>query len=170
MNYKKIKRNGDRGNDDNDIIPVYLGLSNERGYPFKGRVDYVDNRIDAATGTIQVRAVFPNPDHVLLPGLFARIRVPIDTRENALLVPDSALGADQQGRFVLVVNDKNTVDYHAVEIGFLIQGMRVIKSGVTPKDRIIVKGVQRARPGIVVTPVASNQSEKTAGNSDHKAK
>jgi RND family efflux transporter MFP subunit len=161
MNYQNIKYNGDRGNGEKDVIPVYLGLSNERGYPFKGHVDYVDNRVDANTGTIQVRAVFPNPDHVLLPGLFARIRVPVDIRENALLVPDSALGADQQGRFVLVVNDQNTVDYLAVETGALIQGMRVIKDGVKPGDRVIVKGVQRARPGIAVTPVDSDAGGKT---------
>jgi RND family efflux transporter MFP subunit len=170
LNYQKIKRHGDRSNSENGIIPVYLGLSNERGYPFKGRVDYLDNRIDAATGTIQLRAVFPNPDHVLLPGLFARIRVPITTHENALLVPDSALGADQQGRFLLMVNDQNTVEYIAVETGALIQGMRVIKDGITPEDRVIVKGVQRARPGIAVTPMDSNQSQKTAGNSEHQTK
>lgn len=170
MNYHNIKQNGDRGNGNNDIIPVYLGLSNERGYPFKGYVDYVDNRVDADTGTIQVRAVFQNPDRVLLPGLFARIRVPVDIQENALLVPDIALGADQRGRFVLVVNDQNTVDYHSVETGPLFQGMRVIKSGISLKDRIIVKGVQRARPGIVVTPMDSNKPDKAAGNSGPQVK
>jgi RND family efflux transporter MFP subunit len=170
MNYHQLKHNGDRGEGNNDIIPVYLGLSNQRGYPFKGHVDYVDNRVDAATGTIQVRGVFPNPDHVLLPGLFARVRVPVEIREKALLVPDSALGADQRGRFVLVVNAQNTVDYQTVETGPLFQGMRVIRSGISKEDRIIVKGVQRARPGIVVTPTDSNKSDKADGNSGPQAK
>ena len=96
-----------------------------------------------------------------MPGLFARVRVPIEIREKALLVPDSALGADQRGRFVLVVNDQNTVDYHPVEAGPLFQGMRVIRSGISLKDRIVVKGVQRARPGIAVTPMDSNETGKT---------
>ncbi len=170
LNYRKSKRNWDRSNGEDEIIPLYMGLSNERGYPFKGRVDYLANRIDAATGTIQLRGVFPNPDHVLLPGLFARIRVPIATNQDALLVPDNALGADQQGRFVLVVNSQNMVEYRAVETGSLIQGMRVIKDGITPEDMVIVNGVQRARPGIAVTPMDSNQPEKTAGNNEHQTK
>ncbi len=153
LNYQKTKRNGELQNKEDEKLPLYLGLSNDRGYPFKGHVDYMDNRIDAATGTIQVRGVFPNTDHTLLPGLFARIRIPISTKENSLLVPDSALGADQQGRFLLVVNDQDQVEYRPVETGTLVQGMRVIKQGIIPEDRVIVKGIQRARPGITVTPI-----------------
>lgn len=160
LNYQKTRRNGEQQNGEDKMPPLYLGLSNERGYPFKGRIDYMDNRIDAATGTIQVRGVFPNADHTLLPGLFARIRIPVDTQANALLVPDSALGADQQGRFLLVVNDQNQVEYRPVGTGTLVQGMRVIEQGITPEDRVIVKGVQRARPGIAVTPMDSNVDGK----------
>lgn len=133
-------------------MQVLLGLSGQDGYPFEGRVDYMDNRLDRATGTIQVRGVFANSDHHLWPGLFARIRVPIGSRENALLVPDSAVGSDQRGDFLLVVNDQKTVEYRPVVTGALIGDMRVIESGISPEDRLIVTGLQRARPGLQVNP------------------
>ncbi len=170
MYYHKIKHNGEALSAAEKVVPLYLGLSNDRGYPFKGNIDYMDNRIDAATGTIQLRGVFPNADHTLLPGLFARIRIPVETMENALVVPDIALGADQQGRFLLVVNDQNQVEYRPVETGTLVKGMRVIKKGITSEDRVVVKGVQRARPGIAVTPMDPSQSQKTAGDSEHQQK
>ena len=101
---------------------------------------------------MQVRAVFDNEDHWLLPGLFARIRVPLGQEEGALLVPDLALGVDQQGEYVLVVDKDNKVEYRSVTQGALVDGMRVITKGLGPDDRVIVKGVQKARPGAVVTP------------------
>ena len=131
---------------------VYLGLFNEKGYPHKGKMDYMENRMDAETGTIQVRGVFPNPDNFLIPGLFARIRLPVGGPKEALLVPNLALSADQRSRYLLVVNNQNTVEYRSVQIGALIDGMRVIESGISADDRVIVNGIQRARPGIKVTP------------------
>lgn len=132
---------------------LLLGLSNQEGHPYEGRVDYVENRLDSSTGTIQVRGVFPNPEHKLLPGLFARIRAPLGSRDNALLAPEIALGTDQRGEFLLVVNDKNIVEYRQVKTGAQVEDMRVIEAGISSEDRIIVNGLQRARPGIPVNPV-----------------
>ena len=132
--------------------PLYLGLSNESGYPHEGRVDWANNRVDAGTGTIQIRGVFPNPDHVLLPGLFVRLRAPMDTLEDALLITERALGADQGGRYLLVANNQNVVEKRYVEIGTLLDGMRIIEKGLAPDEWVIVKGVQRAREGMKVNP------------------
>jgi len=148
-------------------IPVYLGLSNESGYPHRGHVEYLDNRMDVTTGTIQVRAVFNNPDHGLFSGFFARVRVPISTLEDALLVPESALCADQQGHYLLVVNDQNTVEYRPVKTGALIMKKRVIMEGIFPEDRVIIKGIQRARAGITVHPVEEPNAQSTQADSGH---
>jgi RND family efflux transporter MFP subunit len=135
--------------------PIYLGLSDEKGFPHEGRGNYVGNRIDASSGTIQVRGIFPNPDHLILPGLFARVRVPIGTEQDALLVPEQALGADQQGRYLLVVTKDNVVEYRAVRIGAKEDGKCVIEEGLKPDDRVIVSGIQRALPGAKVEPKES---------------
>jgi RND family efflux transporter MFP subunit len=161
LRYREEYRKQQTPANGNGKTRVYLGLSNESGYPHEGRVDYVDNRVQADTGTIQVRGVFPNPDAVLLPGLFARIRANLGKRENALLVPERALGSDQQGRFVLVVNDQNIVEYRPVKIGTKVNGMRVIENGITDHDRVIINGLQRARPGGTVDPVQAEA--KSAG-------
>ena len=138
--------------DQRERLPLYLGLSNESGYPHEGRFDWADNRVDANTGTIQIRGAFPNPDHVLRPGLFVRLRAPIDIREGALLITDRALGADQGGRYLLVVGDQNVVEKRYVEVGSLLDGLRVIDKGLAPDNWVIVKGVQRAREGLKVNP------------------
>ncbi len=138
--------------DQRERLPLYLGLSNESGYPHEGRFDWADNRVDANTGTIQIRGVFANPDHVLRPGLFVRLRAPTDIREGALLITDRALGADQGGRYLLVVGDQNVVEKRYVEVGSLLDGLRVIDKGLAPDNWVIVKGVQRAREGLKFNP------------------
>lgn len=136
----------------NGRMQVFLGLSNQEGYPFEGRIDYMDNRLSSSTGTMQLRGVFSNRERRLLPGLFARVRVPVAQRENALLVPDSAIGSDQRGDYLLLVNAQNVVEYRPVVAGALIGNDRVIESGISPGDRPIVSGLQRARPGLPVNP------------------
>jgi RND family efflux transporter MFP subunit len=131
-----------------------------------GHIDYVDNRMDVATGTIQIRGVFNNPEHVLISGLFARVRVPVGTQENALLVPGHAICTDQQGHYLLVVNDQNTVEYRPVQTGSLFQGMRVIKDGIDPEDRVIVNGIQKARPGIIVHPTDEPKTQPTQAGTE----
>jgi RND family efflux transporter MFP subunit len=110
------------------------------------------------TGTLAIRGLLPNPKNVLLPGYFTRIRVPSPTQQVALLVPDVALGSDQGGRYVLVVNKEDVVEQRKVEIGPLVGTMRVIDKGITDDDRVIVGGVLRAIPGQKVDPQAASQT------------
>ena len=131
--------------------PVELALADEPEFNYKGRVDYVEPQMNPLTGTLRVRTRFENPDETLLPGLFARARFPISTSK-AVLVPESALLSDQQGRYALVVNDKNQVEVRRVRVGTLEGTMRVVEEGLTPQDRVVVLGVLKARPGAVVAP------------------
>jgi RND family efflux transporter MFP subunit len=132
--------------------PIVMGLANEEGYPHKGVVDFVDTRLDPKSGTIRVRAVFPNPDRRLAPGLFARLRMEGSAKYRALLVTDRAIGTDQNQKFVLAVGPNNVLQYRPVTPGALVDGLRVIKSGLAPGDLIVVNGLQRVRPGMPVTP------------------
>jgi RND family efflux transporter MFP subunit len=144
-----------------DKIPLDLGLANETGFPHKGHLDFVDATVDPATGTMQLRGLFPNPGppHVIVPGLFVRVRMPIAERENALLVTERALGLDQGGRYLLVVNNENKVEQRHVKIGPLRDGMRVIQDGLKAEDLVVVKGIQRAIPGAKVTPQQAQASK-----------
>ena len=128
-----------------------LGLAGEDGFPHRGQIDFTSTRIDPNTGTLEIRAVFSNPDRVLLPGLFGRVRVPF-TRQAAILVPDVAIGTDQGGRNVLTVDDQNAVQFHRVKIGARIGALRIVDEGVGTDDWVIVNGLQRARPGVTVKP------------------
>ena len=132
---------------------VFIGLANEKGCPHEGEIDFVDNTVDPDTGTIRVRGLFPNDDLALMPGLFARVRIPIQTDEASVLVRERALGSDLAGKYLLVVDEKNDVEQRPVEIGALVDGMRVVLKGITPDERYIVNGLQRARPGLPVTPM-----------------
>jgi RND family efflux transporter MFP subunit len=132
-------------------VPVEIGLQTETGYPHKGKLDYIAPQVATSTGTLAVRGVFDNPDRLLLPGYFVRVRVPLDQKP-ALIVPDIALGSDQGGRYVLVVNADNVVEQRKVEPSFLVDDMRVIEKGLKPDDRVIVDGLLRAIPGQKVDP------------------
>jgi RND family efflux transporter MFP subunit len=113
-------------------------------------MDFVDNRVDPNTGTIRARGVFSNADHSLSPGFFARIRIPGSGKYPALLIPDRALGSDQAQKFVYVVNAEKKVEFRPVVIGPMIDGLRVVKEGLKPGEQIIVEGLIRVRPGVVV--------------------
>jgi len=135
-----------------DPIRVYLGLGDETGFPREGTLDYTSNRVDPSTGTIELRAVFPNADGRVVPGFFVRVRVPFD-HGPALLVPDDAVQADQNGRYLLVVGANDVVEQRSVEVGPAEGEMRAISSGLTKDDRVVVRGLQRARPGAAVKPI-----------------
>ncbi|HXH09466.1 MAG TPA: efflux RND transporter periplasmic adaptor subunit [Alphaproteobacteria bacterium] len=152
LKYTQLWRNGTHPVAGRETVPVYLGLANESGFPHQGRLDFIDNRLDPHTGTMTARAIFPNPDLRLVPGLFARIRVPGSDRYEALLIPDEAIGTDQTQRFVFVVNAQNTVEYRKVTPGPLIDGVRVIREGLKPEEWVVVNGVQRVRAGVQVEP------------------
>ena len=133
-------------------IPVDLGLQGEDGYPHKGHLDYVSPQIDAATGTLAVRAVFDNKDRALLAGLFVRVRVPVGHIDKALLVRDDAIGENQQGSYVLVLGKENTVDQKLVKTGPRQGALRVIESGLDAGDLVVTEGIQQAIPGSKVEP------------------
>jgi RND family efflux transporter MFP subunit len=127
--------------------PVEVGLQTESGYPHKGKLDYISPSLNQSTGTLAVRGILPNPDRILLPGFFVRVRVPFDEQKDALLVPDVALGSDQAGRYVLVVNGDNVVEQRKVLTGPLDGDLRVIETGLRPDDRVVTTGLLRAIPG-----------------------
>jgi RND family efflux transporter MFP subunit len=164
--YRQAAREDKAPRDKRGGAKVYLGLVNEKGYPHQGYGDFVNNTVDPKTGTILVRAVFPNSDHVLAPGLFVRLRIPVSKQKNALLVPESALGADQSGRYLLVVDEHDIVQYRKVTLGVREKGMREVTEGLKAGERVVIKGLQRARPGIKVTP----QTPEQAGAADKAAK
>ena len=131
--------------------PVLIGLSNEKGYPHKGVLDFTDNDISSSTGTIALRAIFDNDDRYLFPGLFVRVRIPLGEPRPALVVPASAIGSDQQGDYVFVVESNDVVARRSIEKGPLTIDGCVIKTGLTATDRVVVNGVLNARPGEKVT-------------------
>jgi RND family efflux transporter MFP subunit len=138
--------------DDLRQLPVEVGLQTETGFPHKGKLDYAAATLNQSTGTLPVRGVLPNSDRALLPGFFVRVRVPMDQVQNALFVPDVALGSDQAGRYVLVVNGENIVEQRKVRVGPLEGEMRVIEEGLKADDRVITAGLLRAIPGQKVDP------------------
>ena len=127
-------------------VPIEVGFSNTADYPIKGVMDYYGLGIDPKTGTIQLRGTLPNPDGKIAPGLFARVRIPLDNR-HALLVPDTAVGQDQTGHFVLVLNDQNVVEQKPITVGFAVDGLLVVEKGLGGDERVIVSDLQRVRPG-----------------------
>jgi RND family efflux transporter MFP subunit len=153
--------------EDSDIkaeIPLFLALTNEEGYPHQGIADYSASKVDPGTGTLQLRGIFQNPGvtPVLVPGFFTRLRMPIDKQANALLVSDRAIGADQSGDFVLTVNSENVVEKRLIRMGRLVDGLRVIEEGLEPDESVVVKGIQRARPGAKVDPKSIEMTTLTA--------
>jgi membrane fusion protein, multidrug efflux system len=147
----------------NARLPVYLGLANESGFPHQGRLDFVDNQVDPNTGTIRTRAIFSNRSRALTPGLFARVKLVGSEKSKALLVRDAAIGTDQDRKFVLVLGQGDTLAYRPIVPGRLSDdGLRIVTSGLTPEDRIVVNGLMRVRPGIRVAPtVAAMEPDST---------
>ena len=153
LKYTALARDGSRPNSRDNRSPVELGLANEEGFPHRGYIDFVDNQLNPDAGTIRLRAIFANKNHEFTPGLFARIRLVGSGKYPATLVLDRAIGTDQDKKFVLVLKPDSTVDYRPVQLGRLMdEGLRVITSGVKPGERIVINGMQRARPGTKVTP------------------
>jgi RND family efflux transporter MFP subunit len=133
-------------------IPVWLGLANEVGHPHRGTINFIDNQVNAKTGTLKVRGVFPNKDEALRPGYFARVRVPIGVPHKAVLVTERALDTDQGQKVVYVVDGNSRVVSRPVRLGQLHDGLREVTDGLRPGERVIVTGLQQVRPGLTVEP------------------
>jgi RND family efflux transporter MFP subunit len=143
--------------------PIEVGLQTDEGYPYRGTLNYVSPTIERATGTLAVRAILPNRDQVLVPGNFLRVRVGAADEHDSLLVPDAALGTDQGGRYLLVLDKENVVEQRKVTIGPKVGDLRVIESGLKPNDRIVVAGILRAIPGQKVDPQLETAAATPAG-------
>ncbi len=153
LKYAELAREGKRVSARFAKIPTFMAVASEKGFPHEGVVDFVDNRLDPGLPAhVRGRGVYPNLDGFLQPGMFARVRIPGSGRYAAMLVPDVAIGADQNRRFVMVVAADNTVEMHPVKLGALFGELRAIESGITGDDRVVVNGLQRARPGAKVNP------------------
>lgn len=152
LKYMQMARNGERPSSRTTRNPVLLGLANEEGFPRRGQMVFVDNRIDPQSGTIRARAEFENRDGALTPGLFARIRLLGSGTYKAVMTPERAIGTDQSKRFVLVVGADGIAQFREVKLGALIDGMRVVRDGLKPGELVVVNGLQRVRPGAPVTP------------------
>lgn len=139
------------GNGSGMHAPVLMGLSDEKGFPHRGHVDFVDNRVDGDSGTIRLRAVFDNAHGTLVPGLFARLRLPTGKPRPTVLIDPRAIGTDLGHRFVYVVDESGKASYQRVELGPLFHGLRVVRTGLKAGDRIVVNGLQRVRPDQKVT-------------------
>jgi len=150
LTFESLRRSGQLPIE-NGKIPVDMQLGDETGYPHHGYIESSDNRLDAGTGTLVYRMVFANPDEKLVPGLFARVRLPVSAATSALLVSERAIGTDQSQKYVLTVGADNMVAYKKVTLGPVIDGQRVIRDGLQPDERVITNGLQRVRPNMPVT-------------------
>jgi multidrug efflux system membrane fusion protein len=150
--YLKYAANGASGNTGVGRIPVQMGLANQDGYPRTGRLESLDNQLDTSSGTIRVRAIFDNPTGDLTPGLYAKVRTGGSASETAILVDDRAVGTDQDKKFVMVIDADNKANYRAVVLGPMVNGLRVVRSGLQKDERIVVNGLQRVRPNSIVAP------------------
>lgn len=146
LEYQALARQGQRG----QASPVYLGLAGEPGYPHLGHIDFIDNQVDPMTGTIRGRAVFDNDDGLFTPGLYARLRLVGSARYDAVLIQETAVGTDLDRKFVLVLDDRQ-VTYRQVELGPKVAGLRIVRGGLAPDERIVVNGLQRVRSGMTVS-------------------
>jgi len=165
LKYANLARKGEISNSRGGANPVYVGLADEEGTPHEGRMVFVDNALDPATGTIRVRGLLDNSQRLFTPGLFARVRIVGSARYNALLINDSAVGTDQNVRFVFAVGQDNKVQYRAVKLGPVFDGMRVVREGLAPGESVVVNGLQRVRPGIEITPDRVAMGQKTSAGS-----
>jgi RND family efflux transporter MFP subunit len=161
LKYARLAQEGKRQSSRDVKNPVYIALGDEKNsFPHWGHMDFVDNRLDLNTGTMRARAIFRNPDLFLTPGLFARLRLPGSGRYEGVLAPDSAIGNDQSEKFVFVVGDDNKIRRQVVQIGPVVHGLRVIRSGLDGSEKIVLRGLQRVRIGLLVVPTFEAISAK----------
>jgi multidrug efflux system membrane fusion protein len=132
-------------------VAVNVGLAGEEGFPHQGKLEFVDNQLDSRTGSVRMRATFENKDRGMAPGLFARVQIGGGNAKTALLISDRAVGTDQSRKFVFVVDKDGKAEYRAVTLGPVVDGLRVVRSGLKPGEKIVVNGLQRVRPGAPIT-------------------
>lgn len=149
LKYTRLAQSGKRESSRVAKNPVFLGLVDETGFPHQGHMDFVDNRFDANTASLRARCVFPNDEQVLIPGMFARIRIPGSSAYDAVLIPDSAIGTDQSSQYVYIVVD-GAIDRRVVKPGPIVDGLRVVREGLTGDESLVIEGLLQSRPGMNV--------------------
>jgi multidrug efflux system membrane fusion protein len=159
LKYQALVRTGKLTDARSGAVPISLQLENEDGFPHQGSIDFINNQFNSSTGTLEVRGLFPNADSILIPGSFVRIRVAGSPLEAALLVSDRAVGTDQGQKYLLVVGPDNVVVVKSVVLGPEADGLRVVRSGITADDEIIINGIVNARPGSKVNPQQGDMNQ-----------
>lgn len=164
LKYRRLAATGERESAVNTRIPCQMGLSDEPGFPHEGIIDFVDNRINAGSGSVTARAVFANPKSLFAPGMFVRVRVPGSGKYKAILIPDRALATDQAQRFVYVVGEDSKARFRPVTVGPMIDGLRVVTSGLKAGEKVITEGIINVRPDAPVTalPASPNTAAPSA--------
>lgn len=152
LRYNQMARAGERPSSRDAPNPVHIGLANEDGFPHVGAMDFVDNQLNPQTGTIRARAILDNKEGLFTPGLFARVQLLGSSEYTAILIDDSAVNTDQNQKYVFVLGANNQVEYRRVQLGRIIDGLRIVREGLKAGETIIVSGAQRVHPGITVTP------------------
>jgi multidrug efflux system membrane fusion protein len=158
LKYNQLASAGQRSDTRDGSNPVYMGLANGADYPFIGHIDFVDNQIDQQTGTIRVRARFDNSAQQLIPGLFARVKLASSNSYEGILIDNKAIGTDLNNKYVLVVDDQNTLQYRPITLGETLHGLRIVTQGLAPNDVIVINGLQRVRPAMQIQPKMSNMT------------
>ena len=152
LRMRRLIREGRMASARESKVTVQIGLADEEGFSREGTIEFIDNKIDSHTGTLKLRAVTPNNDLGLSPGLFIRVRLRVGQPRDALLVPEEAIGSDQGQKFLYVLDAENKVVYRRIKVGLQVDRLRAIDEGLQADDRVIVSGLQRVRPGIAVVP------------------
>jgi multidrug efflux system membrane fusion protein len=161
LKYLRLSENGKRADTrDATANPVYMALANDSDYQHMGNIDFVDNSVNQQTGTIRIRATFANSDNSLLPGLFARIKLVGSDSYQGILIDEKAIGTDLNNKYVLLVNAENQLEYRAVKLGEKINGLRIVREGLSANDKIVVNGLQRVMPNIQIDPKQVDMATK----------
>jgi multidrug efflux system membrane fusion protein len=159
LKYLRLSEDGKRADTrDATANPVYMALADDSDFQHMGNIDFVDNSVNQQTGTIRIRASFSNNDNKLLPGLFARIKLVGSDSYQGILIDEKAIGTDLNNKYVLVVNAENQLEYRAVKLGEKVNGLRIVREGLTATDKIVVNGLQRVMPNIQIAPKLVNMA------------
>ncbi len=159
LKYQQLVREGKLPDPTSAAVPVYLQVENEKDFPHQGTIDFINNQFDPSTGTLQVRGIFPNANGFLVPGSFVRVRVAATPRYQGILVTDRAIGSDQGQKFALIVGQNNVVELRPLELGPVVDGLRVIRKGLTGDESVIINGLVNARPGSKVNPQPGDMNQ-----------
>lgn len=163
LRFNALKQAGKLAVDANGRVPVDLQLADESTFSHQGFIESLDNQVDPKTGSIVLRAQFPNPDGRIVPGLFARVRIPAGAKQPALLIEETAIGTDQAQKFVLVLTSTNTAGYRPVQLGSLVDGKRVVRDGLAAGEKVIINGLAKVRPGMPVAPIDAGAAKTGNG-------